>query len=422
MRRFRFRVLAACGALVAGMAATSASWATLPYVPVVPGGPVLGPGVAPPRIVLGKEYSHDMDHMITAVGTAPSPEQVVTWDGSGGVANGLNYVGTRTTFTILSQVDAIANHGDALYVPLREDVAHIIYSIDDAATAFIPGLGHVPVKVPSAGPITIPDAIKAGVNIIGGAGEISYELGVAGAAAGNLPNTHGIWATQAQINAMPFPDDIDGLEVWGPEPGPVPPGGTASPLGDSDKYSLDVDTLSAGLPGGAVSVWSLSGSPYILHSTIVAAVTTLLGDIPTPVDANINLDALMVRDVAGDIDDFGRAPDGALDEIIFSIRQIPNPADATGYYATGSELFVLTAAGGPASVSFLHHGGHLWDKAYALANMTSLLPDATGQMVRAQLDLNALEAIPEAVPEPACAGMALFAVAGLMVRRRRRDA
>ena len=51
--------------------------ATIPYGVVTPGTPALGPGLAPPKIVTGKEYSHDMDHEITAVGVAPDPQQIV---------------------------------------------------------------------------------------------------------------------------------------------------------------------------------------------------------------------------------------------------------------------------------------------------------------------------------------------------------
>jgi hypothetical protein len=213
---------------------------------------------------------------------------------------------------------------------------------------------------------------------------------------------------------MPFPNDIDGVEVWGPEPGIN---------GDANKYSLDIDfnSLSTAIPNDAVSVWNLSGSAYIGLSTIRAAVENLLGDVPTSVPPEaINLDALMVRDIAGDPDDFGRDPDGSLDSIIFSIRQVLDPTDPTGFYATGSELFVLTAAG-PLQSQFLNHGGHLWDKNYALTNMTSLLVDVQGLTVRTQLDINAIEAVSEeVVPEPSSIALALMGLAALAVYGWRR--
>ncbi|MEX0938606.1 MAG: PEP-CTERM sorting domain-containing protein [Pirellulales bacterium] len=386
----------------------SSAHATIPYGGLsggIPGG--VGLGLAGPSIVPGKEYSHDMDHEITAAGTSLDPQQIVAWDGSGGVliGGGLDYTGTRPAFTMEDDVDATANQRDHLFFPLIDDSAHLLFSIDDAANSFVPGAGLSSVTVPSAGPISL-----SGGSTIGGAGEISYELAGDFAA----PSTQGVWATQSQINGMPFPRDIDGLEVWGPEP---------AASGDANKYSLDVDfnSLATAIPNDAVSVWNLSGSAYISLGQIRATVIQLLGDIPTSIEPGaINLDALMVQDVAGDPDDFGRDPDGGLDTIIFSIRQVPDPTDPSGFYATGSELFVMDAAG-PLTSQFLSHGGHLWDKTYALANMTAMLPDVQGLPVRTQLDINAIEAISQSVvPEPSSIALALMGLAALAVYGWRR--
>lgn len=249
--------------------------------------------------------------------------------------------------------------------------------------------------MPSAGPIVLP------IGTIAGAGEISYEL----AGAFSPPSTVGTWAVQDDVNKMPRPIDVDGLEVWGPEP---------ALTGDANKYSLDTDVF--GLPpGGGVSVWNLSGTPYILQSTIASAVGTLL-DLPTVVDPEfINLDALMVQDVTGDPDIFERDPTGGgdNDSIIFSIRQIPDGVGS--YYATGSELFVLDGAG---SISFLEHGGHVWDLAYALTAFDVWFEDQNNYGV---LDINAIEAISESVvPEPASCIMLLLGLVGLSSRAKRR--
>jgi hypothetical protein len=160
------------------------------------------------------------------------------------------------------------------------------------------------------------------------------------------------------------------------------------------------------------SVWNGSGSPYIPHAAIVGAVISLLGPDVDP-DA-INLDALMVHDVLGDPDRFDGDPlaGGPGDEIIFSIRQIPSAGDPSGYYATGSELFVLPAAG-PAS--FLAHGGHLWDKGYALFAFNVGGPNAPHV-----LDVNAIEAVGEfAVPEPASSSLILLGLGVLTTARRK---
>jgi hypothetical protein len=314
------------------------------------------------------------------------------------VINLTDYTGTRPLYTPKDQIDAIANRGDFAYFELKADDAHLVFSVDDSYTLYSLGLPS-PAFVPAAGPIAISNG-----NIIGGAGELSVELAVFGGA--NPVDTQMLWAAQMDINGMPLPDDVDGVEVWGPEP----------PGADADKYSLDVDASSLGiLPGGdGVSVWNGSGSPYIAHSLIVGAVASLLGTSVEP--EAINLDALMVQDVVGDDDLFEEGAAGVGgDEIIFSIRQIPDPADPTGYYATGSELFVLNADG---TVSFLFHGGHVWDKAYAVGAFDVWFLDPNNFGV---IDINAIEAIGErSVPEPASVMMlVLLGLASLQLCRRR---
>ena len=368
------------------------SQATIPYTTAGGPFPGFGPGLITPFGVGGKEYSHDFDSStIGAIGSPPpfDPQQIVAWDGIGGTVDVTDYTGTRPSWTPDDQMDAIANRGDFAYVEVKTEIAHLIFSIDDMSFAYPGGLGGPAIlaPVPSTGPVLTP------VGPIGGAGELSFELGTA---FGALPSTVGTWATQPTINGMPFPDDIDGVEVWGPEP----------PLADADKYSLDMDIFSG------TSVWNGSGSPYIPHAAIVGAVISLLGPDVEP-DA-INLDALMVHDILGDPDRFDGDAAGGLvgDEIIFSIRQIPSAGDPSGYYATGSELFILPAFG-PAS--FLKHGGHLWDKAYALGAFNVGGPNAPHV-----LDVNAIEAVGEfAVPEPASLSLILLGLSASLGGRRR---
>lgn len=409
----RIRLLAA-GVLLG----TTPALATIPYSPIAlpPGAtPGIGPGLIAPKDTFGKEYSHDRDESTTLGGGTPDAQQIIAWDGVGGTADGLDYTGTRPTYTPDDQVDAVAHHRDGLFRQLRDDTAHLIFSHDDMISGYTTPPGgaaggpFMPLTIPSAGLIPISNG-----SLIGGAGELSYELAGAFAA----PSTMGLWASQGEINGMPLPADVDGVELWGPEPGFD---------GDGDKYSLEVDAFS-GFPGGppATSVWNLSGTPYIDHATIVGAVTTLLGPVgagvlpyPDFIDGEpaINVDALMVRDTLGEIDSFDRDPTGAPvgDQIIFSIRQIPDPTDPDGYYATGSELFVLDAATG---VSYLDHGGHTWDHAHALSDLV-ISPNFT-EGAYAVIDINAIEAVGElVVPEPASVGLMSFAlVAAMGVRRR----
>jgi hypothetical protein len=399
MNRYRVGALGA----VCVVACSSTAVATIPYT-VVPfvGSQNIGPAVEPPSVVLGKEYSHDRDLDSAA---ALDPEQVIAWDGIGGVADGLDFTGTRPNWTPDQDIDAIANHADAWYDAVsRLDLAHLVFSIDrDSAVVTPPsaggGGGFGPWLLPSGGPVPLSNG-----NFIGGAGEISVEN--AGAFA--PPQTQTVWAKQADINGMPLPEDIDGVELWGPEPGFT---------ADVDKYSLDLDVLSG------VSVWNGSGTAYLSQAAIAAAVTSLLG--PAPISAvlpgsnfrgidAIDLDGLMVLDSLGTDDSFDRNPTGGpgVDSVLFSIRQLVDLGDPTGYYATGSEIFLLDSSG---VVTFLRHGGHLWDKAYALTNLRVLPPLGTPNGI-VVIDVDALEAIVQ-VPEPS-AVMLLLAASTWLARRR----
>jgi len=422
----KFRGCTCCAALLLTYFAAETQ-ATIPYSPVSGPFPGFGPGIITPDLVGGKEFSHDMDYEVTLFGppdTMPDPQQVVAWDGTlggSGVVDVTDFSGTRPDYDAEDEIDALANRGDFAYTQLKMERAHLLFSLDDLYHVVPLGGGGIPV------PMGIPPGTPPGVtlgngNVVGGSGEISYELGTLG---GNPVDFQSVWAEQADINGMPLPRDIDGLEVWGPEP----------PAADADKYSLDVDAFSFGSPaspGDAVSVWNGSGTPYVAHSDIVAAVTALLGPIPAtaflagpdgrPIEEDrfaINLDALMVHDVAGENDTFGRSPVGPdeSDEIIFSIRQIIDPADPDGYYATGSELIVLNAGSG---ASYLMHGGHPWDHTYALSVFGGEI--VPGQQVFAY-DINAIEAVGEfAVPEPASTALLLVGLAAVNGVRRKREA
>lgn len=390
-------------ATVAWLGGGNAS-ATIPYTPVGAGAgyPGLGAGLITPDKVFGKEYSHDLDENTTGAGGVPDPHQVIAWDGIGGTADGLDFSPPILPTPLVDhQIDALANHDDAFFNELIADDSHLIFSLDKEFTIYTPGAGPSPAMLPEGTP---PGVLLKNGNLIGGSGEISYELGTFGGA--NGPEVQGLWADQATINGMPLPIDVDGLEVWGPEP---------ALTADSDKFSLRLDA-GTGFAGPPVSVWNGDGTPYILLPVIEAAVTALLGDLPTHIEPDLlNLDALMVSDVVGEDTDFGRDPFGGgdLDAIIFSIDQIVDPLDADGFYATGSELFVLDAAGG---VTYLDHGGHLWDHAYALATFSFGAPLQQNYGV---FDIDAIETVSEfVVPEPATAALLLTGLTMMITRRR----
>lgn len=388
--------------------------AAAPYSPVpVFGPPLTGPEVQPPTDVYGKEYSHDFDRSVFG---AADPEQIVNWDGAGGTMEGIDYSFTRPGWDFDQEIDAIANHRDALFRELLRDDAHLVWSHDDEISVYPMGPGGpvAPMVLPGGGPITLASGVK-----VGGAGELNVEL----AGAYHPPSTHALWAKQPEIDGMFPTKDVDGVEVWGLEP---PPGEDQEMvfIGDANKYSLDIDG-----PSG-VSVWNASGTPYISHAMIVGAVETLLGALPPSAilpggnggiegPEAINLDALMVFDTAGSIDRFDdeRLPPESeepidqvrqsikdnepMDTVVFSIRQILDDVDPDGYYATGSELFVLDGDG---SVSFLKHGGHVWDDAYALSELAIKLDE--NEDFYGVLDINAIEAIgqEQEIPLGPCPG------------------
>ncbi|MEM8678161.1 MAG: hypothetical protein AAGF97_02295 [Planctomycetota bacterium] len=387
------------------LAFVDTSHATIPYSNMGPFVSGLGPGLPTPPMVPGKEYSHDLDLTALPPGGGLDPAQVLAWDGFGGTADGLDYSAPAPIFASdgVFQVDAIAHSRDLLFQQVLEDVTPMVFSVDDMSATTI-AFGLMPTTVPSAGPLP-----TTGGNLIGGAGEVSYELPGA--------PFQSVWAPQPIVNGMPLPVDVDGLEVWGPEP-MTAPNFDASGFGDADKYSVDVD-FSTGAIGGTppFSVWSYPAQTgYVLHSTVLELVSTLLGPDGGFVDEpQVNLDALMVLDTEG-VD--GRFDPG--DRIIFSIEQIPTTAapDGSGFFATGSELFFLDGASMPGAPvgGYVVHGGHIWDKAYALSSMVTSVMLPTGAMVDVQLDINAIEAI--GVPEPQWGGGVLLLLLAACRRRQ----
>jgi hypothetical protein len=415
MTRHMLGLLVGAGVLLSLFAKSTT--ATIPYTPVAlpPGAiPRVGPGVIDPKLVFGKEYSHDFDSTTVGGPVLPpppaDPEQLVAWDGIGGTTDGIDYSGSRgPNFPREQEVDAIANSGDALYRQVRADRAHLVFSHDDTIAIYPAGAGPffppAGALVPPIGPVPLSNG-----DSIGGTGEISIEE--AGVFAGF--EDQGLWAAAPIINGMPTPQDFDGLEVWGPEPGVT---------ADSNMYSLESDIAG----GGGVSVWRYdlvggASTPYIFHPMIVTAVESLLGVAPTTAFNQydqlgrnaINVDALMAQDLDGVPEEFGPG-----DSIIFSISQIVNPQDADGFYATGSELFTLdmTAAGGPIA-AYLKHGGHAWDHLYTLGAMA--IVGAPG-VQRVYIDINAIEAIGElVVPEPTSLVLLAIGLIGALKLRRRK--
>lgn len=421
-------------------------YTSVPYLPTVKIGKD-AEGATPVEEVYGKEYSHTnwLGVAFPPVGGPPAgdpnlvniddhdafgvsdPLQVVSWDGiaggpegNSGSVDGFDYGNSPGFNYPEGQVDALANRRDAIFRPLIRNEATLLFSVTGDATgpaaAPVPK-AHVHFEDPAGPDAASPGDVWAAI-----------ETGSAGTGPGPGVNHHPV-------------ADLDALEVWGPEPpshenGDTPVlegylGGIGGPnTADADRFSLDLDAASG------VSVWAYDiptafVSPWVLHAEIVSAVETLFlgpgGRFDDETRRMIDVDGTMAQDV-GDA-----SPTAALwdvgDELLFTIDPI---LDGGAFDASGSPIaaplidggeimhLVKTAPGtgpGTFSISFLSHGGHLWDTAFDVAGTFGYLFE----------DVDALEAVGTLTgdtdiptPEPSTLLLTTFAL-GCVAASRRRD-
>jgi hypothetical protein len=184
-----------------------------------------GPSIIVPtaKEVPGKDFSDVRDRDAAGV---PDREQVVAWDGLGGVRDSFDYSGSRLPFPPVDidlEVDGIAAGGDALFQAVRDDQAALVFSAEGDPT-------------------------------------ILFERATGFPAA---PAGFGVWATAMDIDAMNPPLDTDGLELWGGDNND-----------DSDRYSLANDPFVAG--ASKVAIWSYTSgvntsAPHTLTTDLAAA-------------------------------------------------------------------------------------------------------------------------------------------------------
>jgi hypothetical protein len=276
-------------------------WA--PMTSAVPGPSILVPSA---KEVPGKDFSDVRDR--DAAGFL-DPEQVVAWDGLGGVRDSYDYSGSRAAFPEVAQdqaVDGLAAGGDALFQSVIDNQAALLFSVE-----------------------TDPD--------------IYFERATGFPAA---PAGFGLWASALDIDAMNPPLDTDALEVWGGDNND-----------DSDRYSIAGDPFIM-IPGGAakVAVWqyALPGGPSAPHTftTDLAAAMDLQyvgvglgGPLWGQLVELMDVDAIMM---------FGP-------RVLFSIRPL-DLTPAAPFFFDGGEIWEYNGAGVP--TEFLDHGGHLWSTAF----------------------------------------------------------
>lgn len=252
--------------------------------------------------------------------------QVIAWDGVGGTADTFDYDG-QDIFDFNAQVDALANLGDTLFREVTTDSSALLFSVENDPNIYSETIN----------------------NPIGD-----------------------IWSLALQIDDTNEIFDVDGLEVWGLD------GGEDD---DSNRFSLVGDPIFTG--AGKTSVFAYDSDtsevvPYINTSELATAVGVPLADF--------DLDAMMTFDL--DLD----AEFETGDMILFSIM----PVDLSGDGQITEDVNEIDIDGGEiylyekgVGVSFLEHGGHLWDTEF----------DVTGTFDLDNENVNALEAV-STVPEP----------------------
>jgi hypothetical protein len=324
----------------------------------VPQGPFVqpapGPGIPGPKNVPGKEYSDRFDKD-TQEPPVSDPEQNIYWDGNGGRQDAFDYSGSRAGDTDPArEVDALANHGDALFWDVIANRAALLFSTG-STTLLLPGDSRAAVYNAS------PDYNQLGIH------EKSVLVEPIG---GGID----FWAKPPQIDEAGV-NDLDGLEVWGGLADPTP--------NDADMYSLLGDPLINGI---RTSVWYYNGgvsTSYLNAAQIAAAINR--PDIVNLADI-IDLDGLMVWDGVN----IGQWDNG--DAILFSVMPIDANLDGiitpnvNGGDIDGGEIWHWQF--GQPLAQFLNHGGHLWDTAFNVKLATGAVNE----------NIDALEAV--AVPEP----------------------
>jgi hypothetical protein len=306
-----------------------------------------------PKEVPGKDFSDVRDR--NAAG-APDVEQVVAWDGLGGVRDSFDYdelPNTRPLYPPSTEVDGLAAGGDALFAEVVANQAALLFSVEtDANVMFERATGF-----PAA------------------------------------PAGFGVWATALDIDAMNPPLDTDALEIWG--------GDNAD---DANRYSLAGDPF-VQLPQAAlkVAVWEydqvgLTSLPHTFTTDLAAAMDLQFagmgmgGPVWGQLVESMDVDAIMTLG----------------SEVLYSIRPLAVPGTPIAF--DGGEIFVYTGPNAP--TKFLDHGGHLWDTAFDVMG--------TFQLQHENVDVLEAAAtfVPEP-GTCALAALGLLGVAGVVGRRRK---
>lgn len=306
VQRIRFHFGTRCLALAVGFVAWQFASSAIanPWVPVVnPVAPGPGNAIPTPNQVPGKDFSDIRDR--DALGVL-DPEQVVAWDGSGGVRDSFDYSGSRALYPTESAVDGIGAGGDALFNSLRANTSALLFSTSNDS--------RIHYVRPTGNPNPTPG--------------------------------FGVWAQPTDVDAAIPPIDLDGLELWG-----------GDQADDSDRYSLAGDPF-VQFPANAakVAIWDYTAlgnisNPHTLTTDLAAAIDLQLAGVGVggPIWSHLvelmDVDAIMT---------FGT-------QVTFSIQPIDLSQFGPLPNFDGGEIFLYDGPGIP--TSFLVQGGYTWDTA-----------------------------------------------------------
>lgn len=265
-----------------------------------------------PKEVPGKDFSDNLDRNAAGVG---DPEQVIAWDGIGGVRDSFDYdepPNARPLYPPSTQVDGLAASFDALFDAAIDNRSALLISVETDPTIYFERATGFP-------------AAPAGV---------------------------GVWATAADLDAMNPTRDTDGLELWGDDNSD-----------DAFRYSLLGDPLTQTANPQKVAIWAYddvgtTSLPHTLTTDLASAIDLQhggngMGFYWSQLVEQMDVDAIMT---------LGQ-------RVIFSIRPLSVPGTPIAF--DGGEIFVYENATTP--TKFLDHGGHLWDTGFDVMG-TFLVP------------------------------------------------
>jgi hypothetical protein len=373
-------------AVISGILGSALQSNAQPYGQPIPPGPFVIPAPSPvlpaPINVPGKEVSFgnltaqegDRDQLF-----ASSPGQALFFDG----VNILPQSGLRNShFYGNLQVDALSNISDILFYEIRNNTTNLLFSVQNDRW------GNAIFAEHPNGDISLWSTTKGVV--------------------GNFFSSFGSLVVNGNSSSVIDPDpsypltstghliDVDGLEVWGPEPSAHGlNSGTDDPNYDANVFSPEGDG-----PFSVKCVDALANCHLYTQVDIANAIGR------SDLAASIDVDGLMTA-ISSAVDLQGKN----YLEMHFSIR----PIDVFD----GAEIWTWNGQPGTLATPLMH-GGHLWNTAFNLRQtlINKGFPDPGLSNSGAEVNLDAMEAA-STVPGPLPV-LGLASAFGFTRRLRRR--